>query len=62
MPRPIINEEDCSACGICVDACPNGVLEIVGDVVEPVHEDNCDACATCMEECPMGAITEIEED
>jgi len=62
MPRPIINEDECSACGICVDACPNGVLEIVGDASEPVHDEKCDACATCMEECPMGAITEIEED
>ena len=62
MPRPVINEDDCSACGICVDACPNGVLEIVGDAAEPVNDENCDACATCMEECPMGAITEIEED
>ena len=42
MPRPIINEDDCSACGICVDACPNGVLEIVGDAAEPVNDENCD--------------------
>jgi len=45
-----------------VDACPNDVLEIVGDVAEPVRDEDCDACATCMEECPMGAISEIEED
>jgi NAD-dependent dihydropyrimidine dehydrogenase PreA subunit len=62
MPRPIINEDECSGCGICVDACPNGVLELVGDVAEAVNEDDCTACATCEEECPMGAITEIEED
>lgn len=62
MPRPIINTDECSACGICVDACPESVLEIVGDSAEPVNEDACTACATCMEECPMGAIEEIEED
>jgi NAD-dependent dihydropyrimidine dehydrogenase PreA subunit len=62
MPRPIINEEECSGCGICVDACPSGVLELVGDVAEPVNEDDCTACGTCEEECPMGAIQEIEED
>ncbi|MHB9003180.1 MAG: ATP-binding protein [Coriobacteriia bacterium] len=62
MPRPVINTDECSACGICVDTCPEGVLEIVGDVAEPVNEDACTACATCMEECPMGAIEEIEED
>lgn len=61
MPRPVIIEDDCSACGICIDECPQGVLEIVGDVAEPVHDENCDACAACMEACPMGAITEIED-
>ncbi|MDZ4168705.1 MAG: 4Fe-4S binding protein [Coriobacteriia bacterium] len=62
MPRPIINEDDCSACGICVDECPSNVLEIVGDAAEPVHDENCNGCEACMEVCPMGAITEIEQD
>lgn len=62
MPRPIINEDDCSACGICVDACESGVLELASEVAKAVHEENCTGCAACMEECPMGAIEEIEED
>jgi NAD-dependent dihydropyrimidine dehydrogenase PreA subunit len=40
---------------------PEGVLELVGDVAEPVNDEDCTACAACMEECPMGAITEIED-
>jgi len=62
MPRPIINEEECSGCGICVDACPEGVIELVGDIATVVNDEACTACATCMEECPMGAIEEIEEE
>ncbi|MDO8915935.1 MAG: 4Fe-4S binding protein [Coriobacteriia bacterium] len=62
MPRPIINEDECSGCGICVDTCPDSVLELVDDKAEPVNEDDCTGCASCMEECPMGAIVEVEED
>ncbi len=62
MPRPIINEDECSACGICVDACAEGVLDLQGDTVVVENEDDCTACSACLEECPMGAIEEIEED
>ena len=62
MSRPLIIEEECSGCGICIDSCPNGVLELIDDVARVVNEEDCDACATCMEDCAMEAITEIEED
>lgn len=62
MPRPIINEDECSGCGICIDACTDGVLELIHDKAECVNEDDCTGCASCMEECPMGAVEEIEED
>jgi NAD-dependent dihydropyrimidine dehydrogenase PreA subunit len=62
MPRPIINADECSACGICVDTCAQDVLDIVRDAAIVVNEDACIACGECMEECPMGAIEDIEED
>lgn len=62
MPHPIIDSDECSACGICLDACPNGVLEIVGDSASAVDEDACTGCGNCMEECPMGAITDVVDD
>lgn len=62
MPRPIINTDECTACGICVDSCPNDVLEIVDDASTVVNEDSCVGCGICMEDCPMSAIEEIEED
>ena len=54
MPRPIINEDECSACGICVDACPEGVLELVGDVAEAVNDDDCTACGVVHGGVPHG--------
>lgn len=62
MPRPILEKEECTACGACVEACPNGVLEIVGTAVDVVNEDECIACEACIEECPMGVITAIDEE
>lgn len=61
MPQPIIDTDECSACGICVDTCAQGVLDIVGDAAEAVNEDACIGCYDCVEECPMGAI-DIEDD
>jgi NAD-dependent dihydropyrimidine dehydrogenase PreA subunit len=61
MSHPVLNTEECIGCGICVDSCPQGVLEIVDDVVAVVNEDSCIACGDCVEECPMGVITEIAE-
>lgn len=62
MPRPIINDEECTACGACVDACPNGVLELEETSVTIINEDDCIGCENCIEECSMGVITKIEED
>lgn len=61
MSRPVIDKDECSGCGICVDSCPNGVLDLVDEISVVVNEEECTGCGTCVEECPMGAI-EIEED
>jgi NAD-dependent dihydropyrimidine dehydrogenase PreA subunit len=62
MPHPIINTDECTGCGICVDTCTQDVLDIVRDVATVINEDSCTGCGECMEECPMGAIEDIEED
>ena len=62
MPRPIIDSEECTGCGICTDTCANDVMDIVQDIATVINEDSCTACGDCMEECPMAAIIEIEED
>ncbi len=60
MPKPIIDTDECTGCGICVDACPNDVLELIDDVSTVVNEEACTGCGACAEECPMEAI-KIEE-
>ena len=62
MSHPVINTDECIGCGICVDSCPQEVLEVPGGTAEVVNEDDCIGCGECQEACPMGAIVEIAED
>ena len=60
MAHPVIDADECIACGVCVDSCPAGVLE-VNDVAVVTDEDSCVGCGACQDACPAGAITEIAE-
>uniref|UniRef100_UPI003FF04DB5 indolepyruvate ferredoxin oxidoreductase subunit alpha n=1 Tax=Collinsella sp. TaxID=1965294 RepID=UPI003FF04DB5 len=60
MAHPVIDADECIACGVCVDSCPAGVLELQ-DVATVADEDSCVACGACQDACPAGAITEIVE-
>lgn len=61
MAHPVIDADECIACGVCVDSCPAGVLELQ-DVATVADEDSCVACGACQDACPAGAITEIVEE
>ena len=62
MAHHVIDADECLGGGMCVDACPQEVLEVIGGSAEVANEDACIACGECVEECPMGAIPEIIED
>lgn len=54
MPHRIT--EECLACGICMDECPNGAIS-EGDDIFVIDPELCDDCGTCMDVCPNeGAI------
>ncbi len=54
MPA-VVKSEDCTACGICVDACPEGAIAM-NDVAK-VDADSCIDCGICVDECPSTAIS-----
>lgn len=53
---PKIDTAKCDGCGICVDNCPTGAIEL-NDVAH-IDEDICTECGECIEVCPRGAISE----
>jgi ferredoxin len=53
-------EDTCTACGLCIDTCPE-VFEMGDDIVQiktdPVPPDYEDAAQQAADECPVEAIT-----
>ncbi len=52
-----IDEEKCSGCGLCADACHEGAIEIVDGKAKLARENFCDGFGDCLPNCPTGAIT-----
>jgi len=48
-----IDEQACTQCGDCSEACPTGAIELDP---YPVMGTECILCHTCVRECPEGAI------
>ncbi len=62
VPRPVINPEACTACGVCVNMCPTVPKSVDWPGEErtgpPVHNyKTCIRCYCCQEVCPEAAIS-----
>jgi len=53
-----VDEEVCSACGICGDVCPYHAIEVdkKNKIKARVIEASCSGCGTCAAECPLNCI------
>jgi NAD-dependent dihydropyrimidine dehydrogenase PreA subunit len=55
-----IDQEKCNGCGLCINACHEGALQLIDGKAVLVSESYCDGLGACLPQCPTGAIT-IEE-
>jgi uncharacterized protein (DUF362 family)/Pyruvate/2-oxoacid:ferredoxin oxidoreductase delta subunit len=53
--RPQIKEENCTRCGVCVEACP--LPDVINLKTLKVNYSTCQRCLLCYEACPENAIS-----
>jgi ferredoxin len=56
----VIDHEKCNGCGLCINACHEGALQLVNGKAELITDSYCDGLGACLPECPQGAIA-LEE-
>jgi NAD-dependent dihydropyrimidine dehydrogenase PreA subunit len=54
-----IDEDKCSGCAACLEACPEGAIVLRGSVAA-IEQERCTGCADCLSACPEAAIYEVE--
>ena len=50
-----IDREKCNGCGLCVTACHEGAIALIGGKAYLAREHYCDGLGDCLPGCPTGA-------
>lgn len=53
--NPVVNQDNCIACGSCVEACNYGAIELTDAAF--IDDTKCVGCAACVAVCPVGTIS-----
>ncbi|MBU3159341.1 4Fe-4S binding protein [Clostridium frigoris] len=64
MKRNIIkiDESKCNGCGLCINACHEGAIELLDGKAKLISDEYCDGLGDCLPECPVDAIKIIQRD
>ena len=54
---PVVDQEKCNGCGLCITVCYCEALVLVDDVITVLETEECGWCTECEAVCPTGAIT-----
>ena len=50
------DSDKCTGCGVCVNVCPQGVLELSDKKAMMTDYDSCMECGACQLNCEYGAV------
>ena len=57
-----IDEKKCNGCGLCIEGCHEGAIELIDGKAKLVSDEYCDGLGDCLPQCPTGAIEIIERE
>ncbi|GAB6172861.1 ferredoxin family protein [Paradesulfitobacterium aromaticivorans] len=67
--KVIFAEERCKGCGLCMTACPKGIIEFTKHLntlgyhpASVVNQSSCTSCGNCYRMCPDQVITVRKEE
>ena len=60
MKKVALIDKECVACGVCIRACPLGLIAVNKGLTAILVESKCVGCGKCAKECPAGVITITE--